>query len=141
MTWTYDLTFSQPRDTVRYLSGDVDVNNPLAQDEEINQAISRNPSLEMAAAEIAEVIAARCGAWVTTRVGDTQVNWSDLAGQFAARACQLRATTSRRGALVYAGGISLADKATHRSNTDAFPPAFTRTGTDPVWQDQQEERL
>lgn len=133
MTWTYSMALTGNNDIVRYLVGDVDTTDQLVQDEEIAFAVSQNPNVRLAAAEIADRIALKFARGVTTRVGETQVNYSDRAKPYAALAKQLRLEAGLRSALPYAGGISIADKAGQNAHTDRVAPAFTRQMDDKSW--------
>jgi len=124
--WSYSAVLTQPVDIVRYLVGDTDTTEQLVQDEEITYALTANPNVRMAAAEIALRIAIKFTREVTTRVGDTQVNWSDRAQQYSLLARQLRLEAALRGAIPYAGGIDAGDKATQAADPGLVQPAFTR---------------
>jgi len=60
MAWTYDLTklAEKGKDTVRFLVGDTQSDEPLVQDEEILFALTENPNVYAAAAIVAESLAA-----------------------------------------------------------------------------------
>ena len=128
--WDYNPALSTQRDLVRYLVQDTLIADQLMQDEEIAAALSMNPNPRMAAAEIADRIALQFARRVTTRVGDTQVNYSDRAQQYSALARKLRQDAALRGAMPYAGGISVAEKQTYAAASDRVQPAFTRTMDD-----------
>ena len=142
MTWTYSTVLTANKDLVRYLVGDTDTTEQLVSDEEItNGALVRNPDVNLAAAEIADRIALKFARDATTRVGDTHVNFSDRARQYAALAVELRSAAGMRGARSFAGGISKADKDTREEDTDRVLPGFTRGmhGTPGLWPETTEE--
>ena len=133
MTWTYhgphgagDPALSTLYQ-VRYLVGDTDTSEQLASDEEIAWQLTENPNVRLAAAEVADAIALQFSRQATLRSGDTSVDYTARAKQYATLAKQLRQRAGLRGAIPYAGGLSLAERDTNAAKADRVQPAFTRT--------------
>lgn len=66
MTWTYDDTLPTKRDTLRLMVGDTDQADQLVTNEAMGFALSRNSTLEAAAAQVCRQIAARFAREVDT---------------------------------------------------------------------------
>lgn len=127
-----------PRDAVRYLVGDLDSTAPLVTDEVIAWEITQWPNLYLAAASIADSIAALLGRTQGMRADG--VTFGDAAKEFRQRAASLRARGATAGSGstglaaggIWAGGISRSDKEEREQDTDRVQPSFTRqTGAPP----------
>lgn len=141
MTWTYnpaDTTSS--RTIVRFLCGDVDVDDQLVSDEEIALAISLSPSsLNFAAAYICEMLGTKYSRLCDRTVGPLSESFSQKADRFFARARTLRGGASivppsggggsGGGMYLFVGGISHATNEAVDNDSDAVPPIF-RIGSD-----------
>lgn len=140
MAWTYTGNpASNNVDAVRYLVGDVDSAAPLVTDEVITWEVSQWPNLYLAAANVADSIAALLGRTQGMRADG--VTFGDAAKEMRERAKTLRARGAVAGNTganatvggVYVGGISISEKAANEADTDRVRPSFTReTGAPPV---------
>ncbi len=96
-------------------------------DESITAILALNSDVYGAAALAAESIAGRYASSVDKKIGDLSISNSQRAKQWMDRAAALR-KAGRDGLFEpFAGGISIAGKATYTDNTDIVQPAFTRT--------------
>lgn len=139
MAWTYSGNpAGSNNDAVRYLVGDIDTNSQLTTDEAIAWEITQWPNLYLAAASVADSIAALMGRVQGMRADG--VTFGDVAKEFRERAKTLRArgATAGNGASgaagggLFVGGISIADKQAREQDADRVPPTFTReTGAPP----------
>lgn len=131
-TWTYQSTLlSTAANTsntaiVRRMVGDVLINDQQLQDAEVNYAISVYSNLYLAAAECARWISAQYSRKVDTVTGEVRTLYSTQQRAYAQRAIELeqRGMSRGAGALPYAGGISIADKAAQLDDTDRVTPQF-----------------
>lgn len=137
MAWSYNsaslgtTTAAQRLNAVRLLTGDTDNTDQQLQDEEINFALAQSGNnIYTAGVWAANAIASKYSRLVTTELdGALRSEYSDLAKNYRNLAIQLREDGRRysAGALgVEAGGISISDINTARSNTDR-PQPFART--------------
>lgn len=137
MAWSYDptslgtATAAEQLNAVRLLTGDTDTTDQQLQDEEITFALSQSGSnIYTAGVWAANAIASKYSRLVTTELdGALRAEYSDLASNYRNLAIQLREDGRRysAGALgLEAGGISISDINTARSNTDR-PQPFART--------------
>ncbi len=146
MTWTYSGNpADSDRDAVRYLVGDIDVDNPLAQDAEIAWVISEEGNVYLAAASVARSIGATFAESVTKQVGDLRIQSQQKRDNFKKLADELKERGVLRAGRPYAGGISIDDKQTVRDDDDRVVPAFRKrqhdrddTGQDRLIKDYQE---
>jgi len=121
--WTYSGDpAASLKDQVRFLVGDTDGADQLLSDEEILWLVSEFGNPYLAAAQAAEAIYSG-GKLVDKKIGDLEIKASMRADQFMKLAKSLRRRAGR-GAMPYAGGISIADKDSYRDNTDIPTPAF-----------------
>jgi hypothetical protein len=121
--WTYSGDpAASVKDQVRFLVGDTDGADQLLSDEEILWLVSEFGNPYLAAAQAAEAIYSG-GKLVDKKIGDLEIKASMRADQFMKLAKSLRRRAGR-GAMPYAGGISIADKDAYRDNTDIPTPAF-----------------
>lgn len=128
MTWYYsgDPTTSA-KDAVRFWTGDTTEATALLQDEEIDYALTLQPSIKLCAADCLEAIAAKLLQDVDFEVrGELRMDLGQRAARYQARAQQLRKDAQRLGATPFAGGISVADKAARVADADRVAPAFAR---------------
>lgn len=133
MGWTYSGNpAASDRDAVRYMVGDVDSTAPLTTDEAIAWEITQWPNIYLAAANVADSIAALLGRIQGMRADG--VSYGDAATQMRERAKTLRARgstagnggTGTAGGGLFVGGISQADKASRAADADRVRPVFTR---------------
>ena len=133
LTWTYDPTFTAPRDTIRFLTFDTDYLNPLLADEEVNRCIAleaADPTRTSAQYRIAAmacfIIATRMSGFGDQAVGDVRNKFNERAADYTARADDYRERARQAGGVPYAGGITLADKQTADLDLGRTHPMFTR---------------
>ena len=143
MVWTYVDTLATPRDQIRWFVGDTDTNEQLVSDGEITYASTQNPDVRLAAAEVADAISRKFARQPNVRTQDTTVDYTARAKQYRDLAMALREQYALRGAVPFAGGISIADKDTREEDTDRVLPGFTRGlhGTPGLWPETTEEDL
>lgn len=110
MTWSYVAPGDSDKDTVRFLVGDTDADDPLVTDEEINFVLDEFPSSNYwAAAEIAETIAAGFSREVNQSADGLSWSGDSLAQKYYDLAEKLRKAAARKrrsGFAPYAGGLS-----------------------------------
>jgi hypothetical protein len=125
MTWSYSGDPSTTdKDAVRYLSGDTnETASYTVLDEEIAYSLTRFPAVDLAAAEIADVIAGKLSGTGSCKVGDVSRDSSMIAENFRKRAKDLR-RGSLRHAVPFVGGRSKDEKRTLAEDTDLVQPAF-----------------
>lgn len=129
MSWTYSGNpASSDNDKVRFLVGDTDETDQLVQDEEIAYALTTQPTAELAAALVAEAIAAKFARQVDSTVGRVSESASQRAMAFRERAKELRSNIALLARPSF-GGLSQAEKERLDSDTDAVQPSF-RIGQD-----------
>lgn len=125
MSWSYDPTGLTDSDLmkVRFLIQDTNSSRPLYQDEEIEWTISQAANIYTAAAELAEQLVTKAGAVKAKKVGDLFISYNP--SLYVTISAQMRA----RGAghqVPYAGGISVGDKRSQESDSDATKPSVFR---------------
>ena len=129
MAWSFDPALSTDKDKVRLYIGDTDSTNPQVADETIEATLVLYPDPMLAAAVIARSLAAQYGRDVTYHAGSVGENSSDLARFYLDLAKELDPMGVTRAiplAQISVGGLSLSDKDTLDSNTDAGPPSFSK---------------
>lgn len=128
MTWTYTLPITEPKDEVRFLSGDTDSTRQVVQDEEITYVLSKQPNVTLAAAIVCDAAAAKFSQDTDARVGDVSESSSQRAEAFRQKAKDLR---QRAGvvALPIFGGITKTQKDKLDNDADLIQPSF-RIGQD-----------
>jgi hypothetical protein len=138
-TWTYTGNpATDVKDAVRWLVGDTDGSTQLTSDEEILFAIAMRGNRFAAAALVADQIAGVLGRLADKKVvGDFELDYLARAGRYRDLATRLREQAAI-GATPYGGGISGADKAAVRGNSDQVSPAFQKGVDDNPWNTQQE---
>jgi len=128
--WTYtgDPTASS-KDAVRVLCGDIDDTDPQVTDEEIAFWLAEEGNSYSAAAAVCEHLAARWAREASRSISvgggtSTSINLSDRARAYETKAAKLRLRAATSAGMVYAGGISIADKEDNEANTDRVQPSF-----------------
>ena len=107
------------RDLVRILIHDT---TGLLSDETIDYFLTSEASVWYAAAMCAETIGGQKSQAGDLTVGDLSIRRT--ISEYRNLAKQLRSRGSR-GAVPFAGGLTLTDKDTERTDTDRVPPAFS----------------
>jgi len=128
MTWTYNTSLIATNNLyqVRLLIGDVVIEKPKLQDEEINFALSLRPSVYGAAADCCRIIAAQYSDRASVAIQGMNVTYQNQAIAYSKRADEFdMKAVARGGGLPYAGGISISDKTAVDSDTDRMEPGFT----------------
>lgn len=121
-------------DRIRFRLGDtvvLPVEAAELSDEEILALLASNDDNEGAATlAAANALYARYTRLTSTSVGDTSIQFGEIAASWRRLITDLERDISASGgaALPYAGGISIADKQSREANTDRVEPAFSREG-------------
>jgi hypothetical protein len=127
MTWTYDpgqLSTSQLM-MARYLIGDTLQGQQELQDEEITFSLTRYSTIYGACAELCRSLATKWARRVDLVQGELKTNYSQVAKVYAGRAADFE-MRGLRGALPYAGGISVSDKNNVVEDSDRVAPDFNK---------------
>ena len=129
MAWSFDPALPTDKDKVRLYIGDTDETNPQVADETIDATLVEYPDPLLAAAVISRSLAAQYGRQVTYRAGDVSENSSDLAKFYLDLAKELDPAGVTKAiplASISVGGLSISEKETLDSNSDAVQPSFSR---------------
>lgn len=136
MSWSYDptdlntTTTSGRLNTTRLLIGDTQTLDQQVSNEEVTFSLSENNNnVYLAGAWLARVIASKYARMVNTELsGSLKSEYSDLYSKYTALSNDLESQSKKSyGALgVVAGGITISDINSIRTNTDRVPPSFTR---------------
>ena len=144
MTWSYSFDpASSNKDIVRYLTGDTCFEAQQTTDEEIAWVLTEEPNVYFAAARVCRTISAMYARRANKSVGDLRIEYTSIRDQYDTLAKDLEARGATRGASIYVGGISKADKEAVEEDDDRVEPAFERdmhdapgsiyaTRTDPI---------
>lgn len=131
MTWTYTPDFTQSRDKVRFLIGDTNTNDQLVSDEEIAFALAQNANIYRAGAILCRGIGLKLSRQLTLdpAPGGVSLDSQAQAEKYLKLADDLedQAVSVSSAASVFAGGISVADKAAREADSDRVSLAFTST--------------
>lgn len=115
-------------DTVRFLIGDTDSEDPLLQDSEIQGLLAQNsgdPYLGSASA--CRAVASRYAREADKSVGDLRIASSQKAKAYEAMVMQMMDEAQRYSVgAPYAGGIRWSDKCIDQENDDVVAPAFSK---------------
>lgn len=141
MAWTYSGDPSKTdKDAVRFLTGDTKKEDQLVLDEEIEWVLSIQPEKNLAAAAVADMIAARFSREADKKIGSLRVQASQRADQYRQLADRLRAggagclpfgdSTGSTLSEVFVGGNDVAEKENIRSDTNTEQPSFLRRQDD-----------
>ncbi len=142
MTWSYtNAPNTSNRDAVRFLVGDNDFDNKKVTDEEITFALAEEGGIHLASSLIAKGLAARFATLVDRSIGDLRISYSQRQKHFTDLAKELKARGDASGGRVYAGGISVSDKKTVKSDTDRVKPAFAKGMHDNLGQRNPDDQL
>ena len=112
-------------DAVRFLLGDTDTSDEILADEEIVFLLDNEGSPLKAAIVAADTIANLfSGDSTSYRIGGVEVRRGQRAEQFRRRADELRRSLLEQGVNLFAGGVSIANKAEVVADTDRVAPHF-----------------
>ena len=131
MTWVYSQDLATLKDKVRFLSGDVDTADQQVADETITAVLSMYGDVWHSAAAICRSLAARYSREADIAMDALKKSLSQRAAAYKERGDELAAYASDpTGVLavpvIFAGGISVAQKDDNVLNTDRVRPFFTR---------------
>jgi len=133
MGWTYSgRPDSSTKDEVRFLVGDVYLDNQIVSDEEIGYSLSVHSIVQKAAAMVCRAIAARFSSKVSMSAAGVSKSCSDLSKAYEQRAKELE--SSAQGIVPFVlpsfGGNSKLKKETLAANEDAVQPSFFKGMSD-----------
>ncbi len=128
MPWSYNPALATDKDRVRFLIGDVDTANQLAQNEEIEWVVKTEANVYMAASVVAKSLARklRNAGLEELKAGETKIRFQRAADLLAlANDLALRGSNHQ---VPSAGGVFQADTDTLNEDTTLRDnaPAFTR---------------
>lgn len=131
MTATYSPGLDTPKDEVRLWIGDTSTASPLFQDEEIAAVLNKIPNTYLAAATLADSLAAKFSRSVSFSVEGLSISNSTKAGSYRDLARRLRAQavgvgSNSLGGAPFVGGISPAAP----GNTPVTKPSQFPIGND-----------
>lgn len=127
MAWSYSGNpSSSSRDSVRFLSGDTNSQDPQLQDSEVDFLVSTYGNIFKAAAYACKDIAAKYARLVDKAVGDLRISYSQRQRSYDELSKDLLRQSANRSALPQAGGISVADKKNNELDPDTVQPSFTK---------------
>ena len=127
MTWSYSFDPSESdKDTVRFLIGDTCFEKQQLTDEEIEWILTEEANTYLAAARACRSISAMFARRADRTVGDLSIKYTTIRDQYDTLAKDLESRGATRGAAIYVGGISKADKEAVEENDDRVEPAFSR---------------
>lgn len=133
MTWSYTEDFTNPKDQVRFHSGDTLKDDPLVSNEAIAFCLTEaGGNAYLAAALICDSLAKRFARYADKSVADEREALSQRSGLFADRAAELRARAAAGatnadgiiGAPPFVGGISRARQNAADTDPDVIPSGF-----------------
>jgi hypothetical protein len=128
MTWSFSeasLSTSE-KDQVRLLIGDTDTNDQLISDEAIAFYLSsRGNSVNLAAADACDSIAAKFARQVDTKNGALSVSASQRSAAYRQLGADLRSQNAELCGAFF-GGQSIDGKIDLETDTDAIQPRFAR---------------
>lgn len=128
MTWSFDDSdlSNSPKDQVRLLIGDTDTDDQQLSNESIEFYLSsRGGSVNLAAADACDSIAAKYARQVDTKNGSLSVSASQRAKAYRDLASDLR-TQNAELCGAFFGGQSIDGKIDLETDTDAIQPRFAR---------------
>lgn len=137
MSWTYGAnpgttTDATRRDAVRYLTGDTDTSDQQLQDAEIAFCLSQaSNDIYLASSIAATSIAAKYGRLVDAAIDDLSVRtaYSQRQKSYTELARKLERQSTRFGkkalGIPYAGGISVSEVSSVRSDSDRVDSMFS----------------
>jgi hypothetical protein len=126
MAFTYLSTApaSSDRSYVRLRLGDTDIDNHQLDDAEIDALLDTYGNKFLAAAFLAETLGASNASRTDKKVGNLTISHSQTSKHYFDLATRLRYEATSR-ATVYAGGISVSDKAAVEQDSGRVAPKFS----------------
>lgn len=131
MTWSYTDDFSDPKNAVRFHSGDVLAEDQQRSNEEIAYALTEaGGNVYLAAALICDSLARQYARYADKAVGNEREALSQRSSQYASRATELRdraATGGASGVVAappFVGGVSVARQQAADADPDLTQSAF-----------------
>lgn len=125
--WTYVPTLPTTRDKVRFFIGDNDDQNKIFDDGEIDAMLSLESNIYLAAALLADQLAARYASEANVSVDGLSVSSSNKTEKYRTLAAQLRERAISTGGgigMPFVGGISLSTMQSVDQDTDRNPSKF-----------------
>ena len=124
MGWTYDITklATVSREQVRFLIRDTDTARQMAQDEEIDWALTQEMNIYMAAAAVLIATANRSHGVSSKSVGSLSLSFEGPDAML--RRAELLRARGRTYQKISAGGISLDDRNDLEKDSDLIQPHF-----------------
>lgn len=127
MSWTYANPSASPKDEVRFLVGDTDVEKPILSDEELVYCLGLTGGSAIGAAiRACESIMAKFSRMSDETVGSVSISFSQRAAAYEKMGARLQKRQAMCGVRLYAGGISRLDKRRQELSADRVSPEFTR---------------
>ena len=114
------------RDAVRFLISDTDPKDPLLTDAEIDYLIEQEGSTNEAAVAGSQAALGRLQKLVSTSTDKIKTEYQQRFDHMVTIVAHLKSKRTKRPLNVYAGGLSMGDKASQEQDTDRVKPAFTR---------------
>jgi hypothetical protein len=126
MTWSYSLSdlASLGKDTVRWFTGDTDINYPQLQDEEISFALTLRGNAYGAASLCAMALSAKYSRLVNMSADGVSTQDAQKAKAYADLSAEYAQKEAIHYALPYCGGISVSDMYANLANSDRVPDIF-----------------
>lgn len=127
MSWSYHDPSASAKDAVRFLIGDTDSKDPLLLDGEVTYLLNQaNQSVLAASIRGCEQIAMKFARLADEAVGQVRISYNQKYQSYLKMKDTLRARIAIEDMTPYAGGISVTDKNTQKSNQDRVQPDFTK---------------
>lgn len=125
MAWTYDPEIPTDKDWVRLTIGDTNESFPLMQDEEIEYYITETGSKESAAIACVEAIIPKLALLYNRKKNaDSEIEYDAASRTKWYNDLLDKLLSKYSGCAPYAGGISKADIAANKADTDVLQPSF-----------------
>jgi hypothetical protein len=128
MTWSYNASLPLDKDMVRFLIGDIDINDQQVQDEAITVLLTNFGSTFLAAASAAESLASKFARVASVTVDGLSVSsGAGRAQLYRSMALRLRAQNGGSGSLgiPVVGGVSISEMDSVKNDTDRNPSQNT----------------
>lgn len=137
MTWSY-VPVETKKDEIRFLIGDININAPILQDEEIDYTLARfvpagtSPEnitqgmVTAAACLCAEAAYTRLGQLCDESVGSVSISFSQLYKNYQSVLNNLRRMSAIYNISMFSGGVFRADSTSNRKDKSIVQPLFHR---------------